>query len=89
MRVTKNDLHRFTGWKEYRKKVFTKAVKMEGPFVVTTSEGDLHCEDGYLAIDARGYPYPIATEEFNLIYEAISDAPGMFPTFIEEKENPS
>lgn len=28
---------------------------------------DLRCEDGYLAMDSRGYPYPIATDEFESI----------------------
>jgi hypothetical protein len=57
-------------WQSFRKKVLTKATKIDGPFVVETSEGPLSCEDGWLAVDARGYPYPIATEEFSLIYEA-------------------
>lgn len=57
------------GWPKYRKRVLTPAVKVDGPFVVETSEGPLSCEDGYLAVDARGYPYPIATEEFLLIYD--------------------
>lgn len=59
------------GWKEYRKKVLTKMIKIDGPFVVHTSEGVLRCKDGYLAIDARGYPYPIATSEHALIYEEV------------------
>lgn len=58
-------------WAEYRKHAITKAVRVEGPFVVNTSEGVLTCQDGYLAIDARGYPYPIATEEFELIYQPV------------------
>lgn len=58
--------------KTYRKKVLTKAIRIEYPFVVETSEGPLSCEDGYLAIDARGYPYPIAKGEFELIYEEAS-----------------
>jgi hypothetical protein len=33
-----------------------------------TSEGTLRCQGGYLAIDSRGYPYPIADEEFQRIY---------------------
>jgi hypothetical protein len=53
----------------FRKKVTTQALRMEGPFVVNTSEGLLSCEDGFLAVDARGYPYPIAADEFELIYE--------------------
>lgn len=56
-------------WKEYRKTVPIKAIKIDGPFVVETSEGPLTCRDGYLAIDSRGYPYPIAKEEFESIYE--------------------
>lgn len=53
----------------YQKKVKTQAVKIDGPFKVETSEGPLTCKDGYLCIDARGYPYPVATDEFKLIYE--------------------
>lgn len=56
-------------WTLYRKTALTRATKIEGPFTVSTSEGPLHCEDGYLAMDARGYPYPIATDEFQMIYE--------------------
>jgi hypothetical protein len=57
-------------WPEYRKVALTHAVKISGPFTVQTSEGPLTCADGYLAVDARGYPYPIATDEFHLIYQA-------------------
>lgn len=49
-------------WETYRKKVLTQAIKIDGPFRVETSEGPLNCADGYLARDARGYPYPIATD---------------------------
>jgi hypothetical protein len=52
----------------YRKKVSTEAVRMKGAFKVETSEGMLECKDGYLCKDARGYPYPVAKEEFDLIY---------------------
>lgn len=60
-------------WQEFRKKVTTKMVRIDGPFTVETSEGPLHCEDGWLAVDARGYPYPIAADEQELIYEPVSD----------------
>lgn len=56
-------------WRTYQKKVKTRAIRITGAFVVETSEGPLRCNDGYLAIDARGYPYPIAADEFALIYE--------------------
>lgn len=58
-------------WPAFRKTAVTSAVKIDGPFTVETSEGPLHCADGYLALDARGYPYPIATGEFMLIYEQL------------------
>lgn len=61
------DLDVAGGW--YRKRVLTWAFRVDGPFAVQTSEGLLRCDDGWLAMDARGYPYPIATEEFALIYE--------------------
>lgn len=54
----------------YQKKVKTQAAKIDGPFTVETSEGTLTCKDGYLRLDARGYPYPVATDEFTLIYKA-------------------
>ena len=60
-------------WREYRKKVATRMIKIDGPFRVLTSEGPLTCKDGYLAVDARGYPYPLATDEQALIYEPLED----------------
>lgn len=59
-------------WELFQKKSLTKAIKIDGPFRVMTSESEnepFYCEDGYLAIDSRGYPYAIATEEFENIYE--------------------
>lgn len=53
---------------KFRKHATTRAVRLRGPFIVDTSEGPLECEDGWLALDARGYPYPIAADEFELIY---------------------
>lgn len=56
------------GWREYRKVATTSMRRMSGPFVVETSEGPLRCDDGYLAVDARGYPYPLAATEHECIY---------------------
>ena len=53
----------------HRKKVLTLAARIEGPFEVETSEGTLTCQDGYLCFDSRGYPYPVAADEFANIYE--------------------
>lgn len=55
----------------YKKKVTTKAMRIDGPFAVKTREGELTCQDGYLAVDSEGYPYPIAKSEFEAIYEKV------------------
>jgi hypothetical protein len=52
----------------YRKRHLTHAVRIDGPFRVETAEGPLDCPDGWLALDSRGYPYPIAADEFAAIY---------------------
>lgn len=60
---------------QFRKKVTTRAIRMAGRFTVqTVHEGEVRCEDGWLAFDARGYPYPIAADEFKRIYEEVGDA---------------
>ena len=56
-------------WPKWRKTSFTHMIKIDGPFTVETDEGPLTCQDGFLAIDSRGYPYPIATDEQAIIYE--------------------
>lgn len=58
-------------FKEYRKKVTTNAVRIDGEFEVETREGTLKCPDGYLAIDSQGWPYPIAKDEFERIYDPV------------------
>lgn len=52
----------------HQKKVQTQACRIFGPFTVETPEGPLTCVDGYLCLDARGFPYPVAADEFDLIY---------------------
>lgn len=72
LRVNRENLEEVAGsltaFDEYVKHAITKATRVYVPFVVETSEGELRCEDGYLAVDARGYPYPIAKDEFERIY---------------------
>ena len=55
-------------WPAWSKHAMTRALRIDGPFAVVTAEGALTCNDGFLAIDARGYPYPIAADEFARIY---------------------
>lgn len=53
----------------YRKKIITRALPITGPFDVQTREGVMHCDDGWLAIDNNGDPYPIASDVFDASYE--------------------
>ena len=53
----------------YEKRRTTPAARIEGPFLVETREGVLKCQDGYLALDTEGHPYPIAAEEFKKTYK--------------------
>lgn len=55
-------------WQEFYKVASTRMRRVRGPFRVLTSEGPVQCEDGWLALDSRGYPYPIAAEEQAAIY---------------------
>lgn len=61
------------GWAWFIKKTPTRMLRIDGPFTVETSEGPLTCQDGWLAVDARGYPYPLDDEEKNLIYKEVVD----------------
>lgn len=56
-------------WGIYRKRTLTKAMRIDESFDVLTFEGYVHCQNGWLAVDSRGYPYPIDHEEFDAIYE--------------------
>ena len=70
-------------WPRYRKRTLTAALRIDGPFVVDTDEGPLTCRDGWLALDARGFPYPIAADEFDLIYEPVCEGECIHGTWIE------
>jgi hypothetical protein len=58
------------GWTIWRKTALTRAIRISGAFAVDTPEGVMVCEDGWLALDSRGNPYPIDAAEFAAIYEA-------------------
>lgn len=63
-------------FEHYQKVRPTPAVRIPGSFSCLTSEGNIAtCSDGWLAIDSRGYPYPINSFEFDLTYrQATLDA---------------
>jgi len=66
--ITRDDLGDLE-FETFRKIALTRAVRIVGPFEVQTREGTLSCPDGWLAVDAHGWPYPIAADEFRRIYE--------------------
>lgn len=73
-------------WQEFYKVASTRMRRIDGPFRVLTSEGEVQCEDGWLALDSRGYPYPIAVDEQAAIYRAAIevDDERMRTTFTEK-----
>ena len=65
-------------WPRYRRAdhCTIRARYIAEPFNVETSEGIVGCKEGYIALDSRGIPYPIATEEFDNIYQAVESQSG-------------
>lgn len=59
-------------WGRYVKRIATKAVRMDGYFEVWTDKGVESCEDGWLALDEHGNPFPVATAEFEQQYQPAS-----------------
>ncbi len=56
--------------REYVRKITsTFAWRMRSPFEVETLEGTMTCEDGYLAVDVEGNPYPIDAKVFEKTFE--------------------
>ena len=73
-KFTKENVKSISDWNLYNKRVTTKAVRVEGPFETETREGPISTQNGYLAIDSAGWPYPIAKEEFEKIYVKVSSS---------------
>lgn len=62
-------------WDKFRKIVPTPMIRINGPFVTETREGPLTCNNGWLAVDQQGFPYPIEANEHARTYELITDEP--------------
>ena len=56
---TKDNLPDRSNFEPYVKCGVTYMMRIKGPFAVNTLEGVMTCQDGFLAIDAKGNPYPI------------------------------
>ncbi len=61
------------GWGTYAKVAHTVMARMPGPFATVTIDGNVaSCQDGYLALDSDGHPYPVAAsqaDDYRLIAE--------------------
>jgi len=68
----KDNVGDYKMWPKYKKVFEPHMLKIDGPFFVETREGRLYCEEGFVAIDSKGNPYPIATDEQEVIYELTS-----------------
>jgi hypothetical protein len=56
-------------YQRFRKEYRPLAIRITGPFSCLTGEGNVaSCEDGWLAIDSQGHPYPIGAAEFESTY---------------------
>ena len=66
---TKDSLPPLAEFTLHRKKVLARMVKIDGPFSVQTKEGTLSRDDGWLALDSDGYPYPISSADYDMMYE--------------------
>lgn len=61
-------------WKHFRKVGTTRMIRIDGPFQCDTVDGNrVLCHDGWLALDAQGFPYPIAASEQAVSYEPVED----------------
>jgi len=65
---TKDDMPG-SGWRAWRKVATTYMLKINEPFSVDTSEGEMSCDDGWLALDSQGNPYPIDSKVQSISYE--------------------
>jgi hypothetical protein len=55
-------------WGQYQKTTPVSATPMVGKYAVKTQEGTVNAEDGWMALDNAGHPYPIADQEFDTAY---------------------
>lgn len=75
-------------WHTFRKTALTQMIRIDGPFTVLTSEGPLTCQDGFVAMDQRGYPYPLDAGEQTLIYEPVGPNRTAMRRFVGYRPNP-
>jgi hypothetical protein len=68
-------------FKAYRKTDTTLVTRVMGEVKVVTREGVMSVRDPWIAIDANGWPYPIADDVFQKSYEPVES-----PLYEDEDE---
>lgn len=63
------------GWEEFSRSNTTKMVRIDGPFTITTKGEEVRCEDGWLALDSDGDPYPVDAQVHRTSYTQVSRVP--------------
>ncbi len=64
-------------WGRYRKNGVTRMARIDGPFAARTLDGNIaFCDDGWLAVDRQGHPYPVADAAHTGVYERVLDRSG-------------
>ena len=58
-------------WDTYEKRRYTLAIKMSGSFELSTFNGSLVRDGGYLVLDGYNQPYHMSTKEFNAKYSIV------------------
>lgn len=72
-------------YRRYRKTFAPRAIRIEGTFHCATSEGNIaSCTDGWLAVDSRGFPYPINSAEFDTTYALVISEDDAMPASADE-----
>lgn len=78
--ITPDNIEKFGPFHRYRKVALTRATPAKGPFICITLEGPIEVDsefDGFVAVDAQGFPYPIAAEVMRSTYEKVSAREGV------------
>jgi hypothetical protein len=66
---TRETLPNYSTFQPYTRKSVTMMSRVEGPFKVQTQHGVVECDDGWVALDEEGWPYPISVSVQEKSYE--------------------
>lgn len=79
---TRDHLANVPIWPKYRERGYPmrpviSACRIDRPFAVETFDGLKRCADGYLCVDAMGFPIAVDKVRFERVYESVERKPGV------------